>query len=112
MGTAATITSNSATYVNAGSCIFTAPNIPGYYNICFHARFKGGGNSNDVTIQAGGQHMQQLLGMLIREIGDQPESALLLYLQTAKQFMQLEDMEVVVTALKKLDGDMEYSLFI
>merc|ERR1711973_1010717 len=39
--TAATITSNSATYVNAGSCIFTAPNIPGYYNICFHARFKG-----------------------------------------------------------------------
>ena len=34
------------------------------------------------------------------------------YLQTAKQFMQLEDMGVAVTALKKLDGDMEYSLFI
>ena len=34
------------------------------------------------------------------------------YLQMVKQFMQLEDMEVAVTALKRLDGDMEYSLFI
>merc|ERR1719228_2437957 len=50
--------------------------------------------------------------MLIQEIGDQPESALLLYLQMVKQFMQLEDMEEVVTALKRLDGDMEYSLSI
>merc|ERR1719419_348964 len=49
--------------------------------------------------------------MLIPEIGDQPESVLSLYLQTAKLFMQLEDMEVQVTALRKLDGDMEFSLF-
>merc|ERR1712243_377173 len=51
--TAGTVTSNSATWLNAGSCIFTAP-INGYYNVCYHARFKGGGNSNDVTVQAGG----------------------------------------------------------
>ena len=67
--TATSVTANGQT--NAGSCIFTAP-IGGYYNICFHARFKGvkfkfwatlnntsilflkSGNSNDVTIQAGG----------------------------------------------------------
>merc|ERR1712168_593883 len=49
--TATSVTANSKT--TAGSCLFTAP-INGYYNICFHARFKGSGNSNDVTIQAGG----------------------------------------------------------
>merc|ERR1712136_449246 len=49
--TATSVTANGQT--NAGSCTFTAP-IGGYYNICFYARFKGTGNSNDVTIQAGG----------------------------------------------------------
>merc|ERR1711915_26887 len=49
--TATSVTSNSKT--TSGSCLFTAP-IGGYYNICYYARFKGGGNSNDVTITAAG----------------------------------------------------------
>ena len=40
------------TYINTGTCFITVP-AAGYYNICYHARFKQGGNAGDVTIQAG-----------------------------------------------------------
>ena len=48
-------------YTNTGTCFFTAP-VTGYYNICFHARFKNSGNSNDVTIAAGSQQYAAAFG--------------------------------------------------
>merc|ERR1712045_864901 len=43
-------TSNANT--NTGTCFHTAP-ATGIYRICFHARFRQGGNAGDVTVQAG-----------------------------------------------------------
>ena len=58
-GAVVAITNNGQT--NTGTCFFTAPE-PGYYNICFHARFKNSGNSNDVTIAAGSQQYAAAFG--------------------------------------------------
>merc|ERR1711862_457196 len=44
-------TSNANT--NTGTCFHTAP-ATGIYRLCFHARFRQGGNAGDVTVQAGG----------------------------------------------------------
>jgi len=49
------------TYTITGTCFFSAP-VAGYYNICFHARFKNSGNSNDVTIAAGSQQYAAAFG--------------------------------------------------
>jgi len=48
-----TATKNTNQNTNTGSCFHTAP-TNGIYRLCFHARFKQGGNAGDVTVQAGG----------------------------------------------------------
>ena len=60
-GTAGTGSQVSNTYINTGTCFITAPRA-GYYNICFHGRFKLGGNAGDVTVQVGGTQFAAAFG--------------------------------------------------
>merc|ERR1712227_977947 len=65
-------TSNANT--NTGTCFHTAP-ATGIYRICFHARFRQGGNAGDVTVQAGGTTYAAASEMAMRETGGPQASA-------------------------------------